>query len=109
MPRAAKTDDRPADDSAVAYISKSKHRWGLQCPKVIWHPYNAKHLTPEPNTQQQALFDQGHEVGHLAKQLFPEGIEVSADVTDLDDTIRLTAQALRSRKPLFEAAFQSGC
>ena len=105
MPRAAKTDDRPADDSGVPYISKSKYLWGLQCPKLLWHAYHAKHLIAEPDAQQQAVFDQGHEVGALAKKLHPDGVEVGQGVSALEETVRPTQDALKSRRPLFEAAF----
>ena len=64
------------------YISKSKFLWGSQCKKLLWYAYNAKDQIPEPEAAQQAIFDQGHEVGALAKSLYPGGIEVSADVTD---------------------------
>lgn len=84
------------------YLSKSKFLWGLQCPKLLWHAYNAKDKIPPPDAQTQAVFDQGHEVGNLAKKLFPEGIEVGQGVADLAETIRLAWEAL---KPLFEAAF----
>ena len=87
------------------FISKSKFLWGLQCPKLLWHAYTAKHLIPEPDVAQQAIYDQGHEVGALAKQLYPDGVEVGENVTDLDETLRLTTEALKLRRPLFEAAF----
>ena len=32
--------------SRTAYISKTKFLQGLQCPKLIWSSYNAKHLFP---------------------------------------------------------------
>jgi hypothetical protein len=60
------------------FISKSKYLWGFQCHKLLWHAYNAKDLIPEPDAAQQAVFDQGHEVGALAKQLGPDGIEVTS-------------------------------
>ena len=101
--KAAMADSRTREPC----ISKSKFLWGLQCPKLLWHAYNRKDLIPQPDAQQQAVFDQGHEVGALAKQLYPDGIEVGAGVTDLDETLRLTRQALQARKPLFEAAFES--
>jgi len=63
--------------STTPYISKSKFLWGLQCHKLLWHAYNAKHLIPGPDPQQQAVFEQGREVGELSKQLFPGGIEVA--------------------------------
>jgi hypothetical protein len=87
------------------FVSKSKYLWGLQCPKLLWHAYNAKHLIPEPDAVQQAVFDQGHEVGALAKQRYPSGVEVGENVTDLDETLRLTTKALKLHRPLFEAAF----
>ncbi|MBU6402601.1 MAG: DUF2779 domain-containing protein [Verrucomicrobia bacterium] len=92
-------------DNRQPLISKSKFLWGRQCPKLLWHAYNTKHLIPEPDANQQAIFDQGHEVGALAKQLFPTGIEVGAGVADLDETLQLTRHALKLRRPLFEAAF----
>jgi len=90
---------------SAPFISKSKFLWGLQCPKLLWHAYNAKHLIPEPGPQQQAVFDQGHQVGELAKQLYPGGIEIAEDITDLDKVLALSKQALNERRPLFEAAF----
>src|SRR5439155_14746199 len=67
--------------STAPYISKSKYLWGLQCHKLLWHAYNAKHLIPGPDAGQQAIYDQGHEVGELSKQLFPSGIEVAQGST----------------------------
>ena len=32
--------------SRTPYISKTKFLQGLQCPKLIWSAYNAKHLLP---------------------------------------------------------------
>jgi hypothetical protein len=88
-------------------ISKSKFLWGLQCPKLLWHAYNAKHLIPETDAATQAVFDQGHEVGALAKRMFPDGVEVGAGILDPKEAIRLTGEALKLRKPLFEAAFSA--
>ena len=93
--------------SSSPYISKSKFLWGLQCPKLLWHAYNAKELIPQPDAATQAIFEQGHDVGGLAKRMFPDGIEVGGDVHNLDETIRLTKEALKLRKPLFEAAFSA--
>jgi hypothetical protein len=93
------------DGARAPYLSKSKFLWGLQCLKLLWHGYNAKDKIPPPGAQTQAVFDQGHEVGSLAKKLFPEGIEVGQGVSGLAETIRLTREALKLRKPLFEAAF----
>jgi hypothetical protein len=87
------------------YVSKSKFRWGCQCRKLLWYAYNAKDQIPEPDAAQQAIFDQGHEVGALAKSLYPGGMEVSAGVTDFEQVLRQSLMAAKARKPLFEAGF----
>lgn len=89
-------------------ISKSKYLAGLQCPKLLWFYYNAEDAIPERDAAQRAIFDQGHEIGALAKKMFPDGIEVGAGITELPETIRLTADVVKLRKPLFEAAFGGG-
>jgi hypothetical protein len=88
----------------MPFISKSKFLWGLQCQKLLWHAYNAKHLIPEPDDSQQAIFDQGHEVGALAKQLFPGGIEVGQGIVDIESVLKLSENVIKQRCPLFEAA-----
>ncbi|HEU5069552.1 MAG TPA: hypothetical protein VFV96_03960 [Verrucomicrobiae bacterium] len=85
------------------YISKSKFLQGLQCPKLIWSAYNAKHLFPEVDAALQAVFDQGHEVGALAKRMFPNGLAVDTDPSDFEGAIQLTQKHLASRRPIFEA------
>jgi hypothetical protein len=87
------------------FISKSKFLWGSQCRKLLWYAYNAKDQIPEPDAAQQAIFDQGHEVGALAKNLYPGGIEVSAGVTAFDQVLQQSLEAAKARKPLFEAGF----
>jgi hypothetical protein len=87
------------------YISKSKFLSGLQCPKLLWNVYNAKHLIPEPDAQTQAIFDSGHQVGELAMQLYPSGIEIRGDVYDFDEILTRSRQALEKHLPLYEAAF----
>ena len=87
------------------YVSKSKFLWDSQCRKLLWYAYNAKDEIPEPDAAQQAIFDQGHEVGALAKSLYPGGIEVSAGVTDFEQVLRKSLEAAKARKPLFEAGF----
>lgn len=86
-------------------ISKSKFIAGCQCKKLLWHAVNANAQLPEPDAAQQAIFDQGKLVGALAKQMYSEGVELGHGGTDIDDTFRSTKQALKLRRPLFEAAF----
>jgi hypothetical protein len=95
----------PTNATAMPFLSKSKFLSGLQCSKLLWTSVNAKGLIPGPDAQTQAIFDQGHEVGNLAKKLFTNAIEVGPGVDDLDELLRLSTVAVKSRRPLFEAAF----
>jgi hypothetical protein len=93
--------------SRTPYISKSKFLQGLQCPMLLWNAYNAKHLFPDVDDATQAVFDQGHEVGSLAKRMFPDGIEIESDPADFEGAIQLTQNALPLRIPIFEATLSA--
>ena len=97
--------------STTPYISKSKFLWGLQCHKLLWHAYNAKHLIPGPDAQQQAIFDQGHEVGDLSTQLFPSGIEVANESDDFDEILKASQQAVKQRTgpPVMQPSCRALC
>lgn len=89
----------------MPFLSKSKYLLGQQCPKILWTHYNAKHLLPKTSVSTQAMFDKGHAVGELAKQLYPDGIEVDWNV-GFDEVVRKSTELLAQRKPLFEAGFK---
>jgi len=90
-------------------ISKSKYLNGLQCPKMLWHYYNAPDAFPPIDDATQAIFDAGHLVGDLAKLLYPDGVEVPMS-RDLQETVTGTQALLPQRKPIFEASFrEDGC
>ncbi len=89
-------------------LSKSKYLNGLQCWKLIWVLYNDKAKVPLYDASTQAIFDQGHEVGHLAKSLFPGGIEIEGDPWDYAGLLDRTRKALAKRVPLYEAAVSFG-
>ena len=58
------------------YLSKSLFIRGHQCHKSLWlHKYQPE-LKDAVDEAQQARFDSGHDVGALAQQLFPGGVEV---------------------------------
>ena len=94
---------------AAPTISKSKFLSGFQCPLLLWTQYNDKDLIPPTDPGTQYVFDMGHTVGDLAKQLYPDGIEVpgSNDRPDLDATVAATKELLPLRRPIFEASFLS--
>lgn len=90
----------------MTLISKSKYLNGLLCYKLLWYYYNKKEDIPEPEATTQATFEQGHQVGQLAKQLFPDGVEVTSSYDDFAGMLHETQELLKLRKPIFEAAFR---
>jgi hypothetical protein len=88
----------------TATLSKSSFGSGLQCHKRLWIEKNDRGLVPEPSPSQQAVFDQGHEVGSWSHRLFPEGILLSGEL-DFKTHLKASLEALSARKPLFEPAF----
>ena len=93
------------ESRAAPYISKSTFLRGLQCSKLLWSIYHARHLFPKVDDATQAIFDQANEVGAFAKKLFPTGIGIGPPPGDFDAAIQLTQSALPYRLPIFEAAF----
>jgi hypothetical protein len=90
----------------MTLLSKSKYIVGLQCLKYFWIYLYQKEKIPEPDETTQYRFDQGHVVGQLAKQSFPSGIDIPED--DFKENLRISQEALKKNKPLFEAAFMVG-
>jgi hypothetical protein len=87
-------------------LSKSRYLNGLQCPRYIWIQFHEPERIPETDPVTQYIFDQGHEVGYLAKTLFPGGISVPQD--SFRGNIEKTKELLVERKPLFEAGILVG-
>lgn len=87
-------------------LTKSKFMAGLQCPRYLWIYVNDPGRIPQPDLVTQHTFDQGHEVGEIAKELFPGGLDMSG--LGFREMLTETSARLRDRKPIFEAAFQCG-
>ena len=90
----------------MSIVSKSKYLNGLQCHKLLWYTYNQKDDIPEPDQATQTIFEQGHQVGQLAKQLFPGGVEVKSSHDNFAEMLSETEELLKLRKPIFEASFR---
>lgn len=86
-------------------LSKTRYMNGLQCLKYLWLIYHEPEKVPAPDASLQHIFDQGHLIGELAKELFPDGIDVPDE--DFGDNLNLTRQFLGERKTLFEAGFMA--
>lgn len=86
-------------------LTKTQYLYGLQCPKYLWITLHKKELIPKITEKTQHLFDQGHEIGELAKTLFPKGIEIGGNYWEFEESHKKSIEALKLRKPLFEAGF----
>ncbi|MFC1952343.1 DUF2779 domain-containing protein [Chloroflexota bacterium] len=87
-------------------LSKSKYLTALQCPRLIWIETHEPDKIPETDLITQHIFNQGHEVGYLAKKLYPGGIDISTG--DFMGNIFSTKELLKERNPLFEAGILAG-
>ena len=90
----------------MVLLSKSKYLIGLQCLKYFWISLHEKDRIPEVDLATQHKFDQGHLVGQLAKQLFPDGIDIPE--ADFKQNLEKTKEFIKLGKPLFEPAFMVG-
>jgi len=58
---------------------------------------------PPYSASTQHIFDQGHLIGDLAHQLYPDGVNLHTE--NIGENLTETKSSLRLRKPLFEAGF----
>lgn len=94
----------------MAYtLSKSRFQKGLQCEKALWLGVHARDLATPVSEATQWVFDQGTEVGRLAQQLFPGGIEVAEDFRHQSEALVTTGRLLaEGASVLYEPAFSYG-
>jgi len=88
-------------------FSKSKLIAGLQCNKRLWLEVHRPDLR-EDSAESLANFATGHSVGEVARSLYdPEGKGQFIDVPALGISVALqrTLDALKKRRPVFEAGF----
>jgi predicted RecB family nuclease len=90
-------------------ISKSKFVAGCQCVKRLYWQVHKPELAAEPDAAAQAIMQQGHEVGMLARKLFPGGVEVRSD-RGLDEANRATRELVTNREipAIYEGVFGHG-
>jgi hypothetical protein len=88
-------------------LSKSTFMRGIKCEKNLYLNKHHKELRDDLSEQQQAIFTQGSNVGELAQQLFPGGIDLTPEsFYDFGKSIIKTKQAIAKGEPvIYEAAF----
>ena len=87
-------------------LSKSLILKGLQCPKALWLSKNPPNFDFPPQPDLQAKFQLGTDVGILAQQLFPGGIEVPYAGLSFPAQLARTKQLIDSgAEIIYEASF----
>ena len=78
----------------------------MQCLKRLYWQVHEPELAAEPDAAAGAIIEQGHEVGLLARQLFPGGVEVCE--RSLDQAIRATRELVANPEvpAIFEGVFE---
>ena len=88
-------------------LSKSRFVTGCQCHKLLWwtvHEPNAAELQPDKVLRD--LFDQGRQVGELARRLYPGGVLIDLPHTARTERVAATRDALGlGCAAVFEATF----
>ena len=85
-------------------LSKSRLMRGIQCPKNLYLAVHQPELETPVSDSQQALFDQGKEVGDRARQEFPDGIIIEAPHYDLQRAALETEAAIKKGvRTIYEA------
>jgi hypothetical protein len=88
-------------------LSKSRYVSGVQCLKRLYLQVHYSELPARPDVAAEAIIQQGHEVGMLARRLFPGGVEVDCS-RGLADATRTTRELIANPAvpAIFEGVFE---
>lgn len=97
----------PKEQSGLPNLSKSKFVAGCQCLKRLWWQVYERELAGETDEIQEAMFEQGREVGKFATKAFPGGVLVREDHLNHEKAVARTKEltADKTVPAIFEAAF----
>jgi hypothetical protein len=88
-------------------LSKSRYTAGVQCHKLLWwkvHEPLAVELQPDKVLEDR--FDQGRQVGIIARDRFPGGVLIDLPHNAVEKRVTLTRKLLDDGAPaIFEASF----
>ncbi|MBS4028019.1 MAG: Dna2/Cas4 domain-containing protein [Ignavibacteriales bacterium] len=89
-------------------LSKSTFVRGMQCDKSLYLNKHFPELRDEISDSQKAIFDKGTDVGLLARNIFPGGVDVKPETPcDYAKSISWTKKLIgEGVETIYEAAFQ---
>ena len=88
------------------YISKTAFLKFEQCHKAFFLYKNHYYLKDKLSTDKQLTFKRGHDIGSLAQQLFPGGINVVETDSNKDRAAIYTKELIENKTPvIYEATF----
>jgi hypothetical protein len=86
-------------------LSKSLYTKGIQCQKALWLKKYNKEVLTLPDDTALARFETGNEVGDLACELFPDGVEIPY-TKNFDEMIKQTTKYIDDGiRYIYEATF----
>ncbi len=87
-------------------ISKTSFIKYDQCPKAFFLYKNFPYLRDPISKEKQFTFNRGHDVGLLAQELFPGGIDVSKQTKSAGEGAEITKQLIQNKTyTIYEATF----
>ncbi|MES2681605.1 MAG: DUF2779 domain-containing protein [Bacteroidota bacterium] len=87
-------------------ISKTSFLKFEQCQKAFFLYKNHPYLRDKVSVDKRLTFKRGHDVGFFAQQLFPAGIDVSAQIKNSSEGIAITRSLIENKTPvIYEATF----
>lgn len=91
----------------MALLSKSSYIRSLQCIKSLYLYKNFYHLRDPLPVERRIRFEQGHNIGKLAWQLFPGGVDASPQhISRFNESVEFTKKLVEQKtKVIYEAAF----
>jgi len=88
-------------------LSKSQYIRGLQCHNALWFYKHRPELRQKPDATTQALSSLGHNVGALACELFPGGVEIEFNLKDFSGMAAKTRRLIdQGENVIYEATFR---
>ncbi len=88
-------------DQKRTHLTKTLYVNGLACAKSLWLAFNDPDRLPKVNASTQHRFDEGRQIGELARRRYPKGVLLPSEGPRENDLRSRTF--LEKRVPLFEA------